>query len=631
MSLVSQALVKIIGDDSSAIAALKRVNAAADASEKEFNKSFGKIASHAQSVALGIAAVGVTVVALGGKAVKSAADAEVVWKRLEVTVENSGKSWSSVQGRVEGLAIEMQKFTRFGDEEVADTLQILMAKNGSYEKSIGLVKLTLDTAIGTHKSYQEAAEAVGKASTGNTRAFRELGIVAKSTDDGFLQLQQRFSGMANEDGKTLEAQLIRIKNATDNVFEAFGNAIAGDNAAKSIGGIAGAIQSLADKIEANGPAIHEFFMGLQGAWNNGPGAVFRGAKDVWKDTNTVVDLAITGGRSKGIQSDVDRIDAGWTLKDGRWIAPAGNDNNVGALERALGQGRRGWLGASGPGGEFALQGLFGRVNGTQPARSEQFVNPNFKNTLPDMGPDKATPVLQLGEKVDHYVEKLTTATDLFSRAMRPIVDGVVARDGRIAEARSGMNPDATTTDIVAFHQNRRAANIAAINAAGGLNFEIGDRGVPFARSRRPLGQPIEDSGRLTTRDYMSAGSQAAQGIAATLQGRQSVVGGISSVLGAAGSIAPGPAGTVLQGASMALSLFEGVFGNKQEREQEAYRAHLRAIREARDDQQTVFQIFLPGGVVNTRDPVWKETIANTIVELDGTRTGRIEIKTAGGE
>jgi hypothetical protein len=90
----------------------------------------------------------------------------------------------------------------------------------------------------------------------------------------------------------------------------------------------------------------------------------------------------------------------------------------------------------------------------------------------------------------------------------------------------------------------------------------------------------------------------------------------------------GPAG-MAAGAALAVggALLGGLLGHKKEREEEQFRAHLRALRQAQTEQLMNFTIVLPNGPINPNDPAWKEAVANTMRSVAGTRTGRVEFQT----
>ena len=128
----------------------------------------------------------------------------------------------------------------------------------------------------------------------------------------------------------------------------------------------------------------------------------------------------------------------------------------------------------------------------------------------------------------------------------------------------------------------------------------------------------------------AAGGQAQGGARGAVgQGIAGLAGqGVTRLLMGAG-MAAGPAGLVA-GAAIAIggSLLGGLFGGRnREREEEQFRAHLRALRQAQMEQLMNFTIVLPSVPINPNDPAWKEAVSETMRSVAGTRTGSVEFIT----
>jgi hypothetical protein len=135
--------------------------------------------------------------------------------------------------------------------------------------------------------------------------------------------------------------------------------------------------------------------------------------------------------------------------------------------------------------------------------------------------------------------------------------------------------------------------------------------------------PQKDTGQTTGGGGGAAGAVQAAGASSLAdQAGQRLTKLLTPMLGA------GPAG-IAAGAALAIggTLLGGLFGHKKEREEEQFRAHLRALRQAQTEQLMNFTIVLPNGPINPNDPAWKEAVANTMRSVAGTRTGRVEFQT----
>lgn len=550
MALVSQALVRIVGDETPAVNALRRFNAQAEASERKFNQDFGRVHQMAGRVALALGAVGVAAGALGVKAVRSAAEAEAVWKRLDATLGNTGTNFGAVRGEIERTADQLQKYTRFGDEQTAAVLQRLVSITGDYRKSLAATELVMDVSIGTQMDLDAAAKLVGKGMMGVTSEFTRYGIVIRDGESATEALSRRFGGLAREDGKTLQAQLERITNAVDDLFEAFGGALAGDDAANSIGGIADAIKALADTIERNKDGIHEFFATLGRNLTEGPLNWRMGAE-----------------AGEGLRGLIGQ--------------------GVNALTRGRGEG-----------------GLFSNAGVAPPLDTDAALLNAVYGRVGRNPPPASRPVVDT-----------------------PVGSGLPARPGRIVIAdpflrgAEGLGTGVTDAALPGLSVGARAA-------AGGQSLEeiLAERnGRRWRGDRAFIGDqsgtgPVD---RISAQQWLAAGGQAANLFGGVMTGRTSALGALGGGAGIAGGLVGGPAGIALQGVSMAAGLVEGIFGNKRDREEEQYRAHLRALREARREQMTVIRVTLPAGS-GKPDHAYIESLAEAMLEVQGTNAAGVQ-------
>ncbi len=159
----------------------------------------------------------------------------------------------------------------------------------------------------------------------------------------------------------------------------------------------------------------------------------------------------------------------------------------------------------------------------------------------------------------------------------------------------------------------------------GLSFQslvpVG-RGATAINSRRGM------AGRAPSRfDQMIGrlgGGEAAALLA--LQGFQGVasgdpLGGLLSTATSAGFAVGGPAGLGIAAGATILSTISKIFGSSRDREDEMYRAHARALREAREQAPT-FVFNFPAGLLDPHNPDWQEAFAETAEAVSGNRSGR---------
>lgn len=178
---------------------------------------------------LGVIGIG-GVAALTGalvKSVKMAGEEEQVMKRLAVVIENTGRSYTGVDGQVRAVLKSQQMLTRFADDESAVALTNLVAITGNYERSLAALPVVADLAETGLFSLESASTAVGKALTGNTMLLQRTGIQIERTDDVLRVLSERFGGTAVKAADTFEGRVAQLRNTVSDLFEALGTPLIG--------------------------------------------------------------------------------------------------------------------------------------------------------------------------------------------------------------------------------------------------------------------------------------------------------------------------------------------------------------------------------------------------------------------
>lgn len=175
--------------------------------------------------------------------ITAAKEADVIWNRLGGTLRNAGVNFASARGEIERMANELENTSTVGDEEFAATLQTLVRISGDYRASLNEVATVADLAAGAQISLETAATLVGKVMVGETGTLKRYGIVVGEGADAMQLLRDRFRGMAENEGNTLEGQVIRLNNEWGNFKEAIGNALSGGN------GMIGFIRNLSTYLE----------------------------------------------------------------------------------------------------------------------------------------------------------------------------------------------------------------------------------------------------------------------------------------------------------------------------------------------------------------------------------------------
>lgn len=169
------------------------------------------------------------IVAFGVSAVKSYAESEKAVAQLTQAMKNLGSySASALQDQLD-FATQMQRTTKYTDEQVM-AVQAALTTYGLYGEQLkAATRATLDMATQTG-SAEAAAKLVGKAYQGQTDSLSKMGIKISETTVGsekfaavLREVQRRFGGLAEAEGKTFAGQLEIVKNGFDDLKESLGS------------------------------------------------------------------------------------------------------------------------------------------------------------------------------------------------------------------------------------------------------------------------------------------------------------------------------------------------------------------------------------------------------------------------
>lgn len=127
------------------------------------------------------------------------------------------------------LNSELMKKTRFDDDAIASGQAVLAQFNLTGKQLQSITPLLLDYAAKTGQDVPAAAEKLGKAFLGNTKALKELGInykstgnQAKDTENIVKLLSGAVGGFAEKEGKTAAGRAEILKNTFGEIQEEIG-------------------------------------------------------------------------------------------------------------------------------------------------------------------------------------------------------------------------------------------------------------------------------------------------------------------------------------------------------------------------------------------------------------------------
>ena len=176
------------------------------------------INSYGGSVFAGFAAIGI----------KEAMDAEVQLNKLGQTLTNFGVNTAENREQIKELTDGYVELG-FGGDVAMGAFNTLLTTTGNLTKSQDLLALSADLARVKQIDLGSAASILSKASIGNAKAFKEMGIELDSTlpkqqaiDKAMAQLTARIGGQAQAATKTFAIQLQILKEKVLDIAESLG-------------------------------------------------------------------------------------------------------------------------------------------------------------------------------------------------------------------------------------------------------------------------------------------------------------------------------------------------------------------------------------------------------------------------
>ena len=197
---------------------------------------------------------------------RSAADEAAGQERLQVAIQNTGRSYDQISGKINDL-IKRGTELSFADDQVVEALTRLTTTTGSSEAAMADLGLAMDLARARHIDLATAADIVGKVATGNTGILARYGIAVQegaTANEALLAIQQRVAGQSEAYASTVEGNVARISNAVadfgENLFgqneqlQTFLSLMPGVNAAYSaLAGVVAGLGGFGAIAEFSGP------------------------------------------------------------------------------------------------------------------------------------------------------------------------------------------------------------------------------------------------------------------------------------------------------------------------------------------------------------------------------------------
>ena len=234
-------IVRVIGDDRSLQAAMKRDQTAVAAFGATTTSSLGKVDTalgKTRRLAAGGFIGGAAFVAAGigiRSVTKNAADAQQILGQTKVALEATGKSWEQYGAQIEA-AVASQSKLGFDDEALLQTFSLFVRQTNDVGKALEENNLAMDVARARFIDLDSAAGIVNKAALGMAGSLRRLGIDTKGATTGtelLTLLTEKYGGSAQKAAGDASTAFDRASVSIDNLQEAIGG-----NLLPTVGGLA---------------------------------------------------------------------------------------------------------------------------------------------------------------------------------------------------------------------------------------------------------------------------------------------------------------------------------------------------------------------------------------------------------
>jgi F0F1-type ATP synthase membrane subunit c/vacuolar-type H+-ATPase subunit K len=200
--------------------------------ENEFKKETKNLGSglKASLAGLGTAIAAVGVGRLISQSIDLAKRQEDAINSLNVALQITGKFSQAASQQIQDLASDIQKSTRFGDEELLETAALIQQLGDLTVKDLGeATRATADFAAALRIDLRSAATLVGKAAAGEIGSFSRYGVViekgknnAETFSNTLTKLNSKFGGAAAGQVNTFSGAVDQLGNTFGDTLEELG-------------------------------------------------------------------------------------------------------------------------------------------------------------------------------------------------------------------------------------------------------------------------------------------------------------------------------------------------------------------------------------------------------------------------
>lgn len=217
--------VSITGDSSGLGKATRDAENKLDRMDRRGGKALKALGTAAKAGGVALAAG----LAVGAKkAADAAIEAEKAQARLNAQLDAIGQNSPKVRAEIDKVIQAQSQMSGFDDEDLQDSFVNIVRATGDVSKSLELNAVAMDLSRAKGLDLAKAGDLISKVAAGNTSSLSRYGIVLKegaTTQEALAAVQQKFSGQAEQYGKTTAGAVDRTEVAFENLAEVAGAAL----------------------------------------------------------------------------------------------------------------------------------------------------------------------------------------------------------------------------------------------------------------------------------------------------------------------------------------------------------------------------------------------------------------------
>jgi hypothetical protein len=208
---------------------------------------------------LGLAIFGAGVGRLISQSIDLAKRQEDAINGLNVALQITGKFSAQASQQIQDLASDIQKSTRFGDEELLETASLIQQLGNLTVKDLGeATRVTADFAAALRIDLRSAATLVGKAAAGEIGSFSRYGVIIEKGKNNAETFANTLTKLNTKFGGAAAGQVNTFSGAVDQLSNTFGDTL------EEVGFFITKNEALTSTLKSGIGFLNDFAGGLRG-------------------------------------------------------------------------------------------------------------------------------------------------------------------------------------------------------------------------------------------------------------------------------------------------------------------------------------------------------------------------------